>query len=78
MAHPKLVRSDLKDLTPGKRGAMFPHDLEQTPKSRKTRHRKPRGARSGNAPSPLAWPDPQLHGGHERRERKRRIRVHPR
>ena len=66
----KLVRSDLKDLTPGKRGALFPHDLEQTPKSRKNRKRKATGSRSGNAPSTIGRPDREPHGGRERRERK--------
>jgi hypothetical protein len=70
----KLVRSDLKDVTPGKRGAAFPHDLEQTPKSRKTRRRKAAGARSGNAPSTIARPDPERRGGRDRAERKRRAR----
>jgi len=67
----KLVRSDLKDVKPGKFGAAFPHDLEQTPKSRKTRHRKERGDRSGNAPTAIPRPDPELRGGRDRSERKR-------
>jgi len=77
MAQPrktKLVRSDLKDLKPSKRGAAFPHDLEQTPKSRKTRHRKEASDRSGNAPTSIPRPDPERRGGRDRWERKRRAR----
>lgn len=74
MARPKEVKSDLKDLTPGKAGAAFPHDLEQTPKSRKNRKRKPQGARSGNAPTSVGRPARQLTGGRDRTERKRRAR----
>lgn len=69
---PKVVHSDLKDVSPGKRGAAFPHDLEQTPKSRKTRHRKAAGSRSGNAPSAIPRADAERRGGRDRTERKRR------
>lgn len=75
MARPKVVKSDLKDLSPGKRGAMFPHDLEQTPKSRKNRKRKPQGSRSGNAPTAIGRPAAQRTGGRERAERKRHGRA---
>jgi hypothetical protein len=72
---PKVVHSDLKDVTPGKRGAAFPHDLERTPKSRKTRRRKAAGDRSGNAPTSILRPAPERRGGRDRSERKRRGRA---
>jgi hypothetical protein len=68
----KLVRSDLKDVTPSRRGAAFPHDNEQTSPTRKNRHRLSPGARSTHTPRTIPQGDPELHGGSERAERKRR------
>jgi hypothetical protein len=67
------VKSDLKDLAPGRTGAAFPHDQDQTPPARHTRRRRarrsassdrvthtvPRGAREGR-------------GGSDRLEQRRR------
>ena len=69
--HPKQVRSDLKDLTPGRAGAQFPHDLEQTPPSRHDRQREEPGGRHDHVPHALDRPEPEQRGGHDRSERKR-------
>ncbi len=70
--HPKEVKSDLKDLTPSRRGAAFPHDLEQTPPTRKNRRRSPPGSRSDHVPHVVPRAGQELRGGHDRAERRRR------
>jgi hypothetical protein len=67
---PKMVRSDLKDITPGKTGAAFPHDLEQTPPRRKDRWPKPIGSRSNHTPRAIARGTNERRGGRDRVERR--------
>ncbi|HEX8794189.1 MAG TPA: hypothetical protein VF765_24770 [Polyangiaceae bacterium] len=69
--HPKQVRSDLKDVTPGRAGAMFPHDVEQTPPSRHDRQPEEPGSRQDHVPHPIDEPEPERRGGRDRVERKR-------
>jgi hypothetical protein len=69
---PKQVRSDLKDVTPGKVGAAFPHDLEQTPPSRKDRHRAEASSRSDHVPHAVPRGDREPRGGRDRTERRHR------
>jgi hypothetical protein len=71
-SHPKLVRSDLKDLTPSRRGAAFPHDREQTSPTRKNRRRLRQGARSTHVPRAVPRAENERQGGRNRAERKRR------
>jgi hypothetical protein len=70
-AHAKEVRSDLKDLTPGKQGAAFPHDVAQTAKSRKDRHPVGPGDRSDHVPHAIPRGDNEQRGGRDRVERRR-------
>jgi hypothetical protein len=71
----KLVRSDLKDITPSRAGAAFPHDLEQTPISRKDRHPKPASSRSNHVPHAIPLGTNELRGGRDRAERQGRRRT---
>ena len=74
---PKPVRSDLRDVTPSKRGAAFPHDLEHTPSTRADRRRgarEPAGARSNHVPHAVPLGENERRGGCDRIERRRRSR----
>jgi hypothetical protein len=73
--HPKEVRSDLKDISPSRRGAAFPHDREQTSQTRKNRRRLAAGARSTHVPRAVPQGDSERRGGRDRAERKRRRSV---
>ncbi len=73
-ARPKRVKSDLKDVTPGRAGAAFPHDQTTTPLTRKTRWPKKPGARSTRIPRAIPRADPEQRGGRDRAERKGRLR----
>jgi hypothetical protein len=74
-SHPKQVRSDLKDLTPTRRGAAFPHDREQTSPTRQNRHRLMAGARSTHVPQSVPQGDNERRGSRQRSERKRRRSI---
>ena len=69
--HPKEVHSDLKEVTPERVEAVFPHDLDQTPPSRKDRHPLPEGARSDHVPHAVPRGENELRGGTDRAERRR-------
>jgi hypothetical protein len=68
--HPKQVRSDLKDVTPSRAGAAFPHDLEQTPPTRHDRWAKPPGSRSDHVPHAIGPGAREPRGGRDREERR--------
>src|SRR4051794_20240757 len=66
----KRVKSDLKDITPGKRGAAFPHDREQSAPTRKDRWPKPFGSRSDHVPHAVPRGTNEPRGGRDRVERR--------
>jgi hypothetical protein len=69
---PKRVASDLKDVAPGRWGAAFPHDREQTSPVRRDRRPKAAGDRSNDVPRATPRGDNEQRGGRDRTERKRR------
>jgi hypothetical protein len=73
--HPKLVRSDLKEVSSPRPVAIFPHDLEQTSPTRKDRHPLPMGARSDHVPHAVPRGDNERRGGRDRSERRWRRAV---
>jgi hypothetical protein len=71
----KLVKSDLRDITPSRLGAAFPHDREQTPTSRKDRRPKLPSSRSNHIPHSIPRGTNELRGGRDRAERLGRRRA---
>jgi hypothetical protein len=72
---PKLVKSDLKETVPARRGAAFPHDREQTPPTRKDRWPKQPGSRSTHVPRAISRGANEQSGGRDRAERQGRRRA---
>jgi hypothetical protein len=67
------VKSDLKDLTPGRAGAAFPHDRDETPPKRHTRRRRARpSATSDRVPHVVPRGARERRGGSDRLEERRR------
>jgi hypothetical protein len=71
-AKAKQVKSDLKDLQPGKRGAEFPSDREKVKGERPDRRAKGASARAQRVPRVVPKGDNEQRGGRDRAERKHR------
>ena len=67
---PKPVKSDVKDVTPSRRAAAFPHDREQTSPTRKDRRPQGAAARSDHVPRAVPRGTNELRGGRDRSERR--------
>jgi hypothetical protein len=72
---PKEVKSDVRDVHPGKRGAEFPSDLEKVKGERPGRHPTGAADRAQRVPRLIPQGDNERRGGRDRAERKRRSAV---
>jgi hypothetical protein len=71
----KEVKSDLRDVHPGKRGAEFPSDEEKIKGERTGRRPDAPGARAQRVPRATVQGSNERRGGRDRAERKRRGSV---
>jgi hypothetical protein len=68
----KVVKSDLKDVQPGKRGAAFPSDREKVKGERPNRRATSASARKQRVSRAVPEGDNEQRGGRDRAERKHR------